>query len=123
MKTQDTYHKKAMTQIAVRFHNESDAEIIAKIKSQPNQADYIRKLVRLDLEKKILHYSVYTTDSAWENEWFCGDYDDLAEAIKTAKELNARYVKVHEKCNRVIVYENRDDESGEDGEIVFDIGQ
>lgn len=123
MKTQDTYHKKAMTQIAVRFHNESDAEIIAKIKSQPNQADYIRKLVRLDLEKKVLHYSVYSTDSAWENEWFHGDYDDLAEAIKAAKIAHEHDVKCHEKCNRYIVYENRDDDNGEQGEIVFDIGQ
>ena len=40
-----------MTSIAIRLHNENDADVIARIKAQPNQADYIRSLVRADVEK------------------------------------------------------------------------
>ncbi len=40
-----------MTSIAIRLHNENDAKVIARIKAQPNQADYIRRLVLEDIER------------------------------------------------------------------------
>lgn len=38
--------KKTMTQIAVRFHNEYDSDVIAYLDAAPNKADFIRQLVR-----------------------------------------------------------------------------
>lgn len=48
---QNEYQKRSMTAMTIRFHNETDAEVIRKIKNQPNQADYIRSLVKADIEK------------------------------------------------------------------------
>lgn len=38
--------KKTMTQIAVRFHNENDKDVIAYLESVPSKADFVRKLIR-----------------------------------------------------------------------------
>ena len=46
---QNAYQKRAFTALTIRFHNENDADVLAKIKSQKNKADYIRKLVRADI--------------------------------------------------------------------------
>ncbi len=44
------YKRKAMTPFTVRFHNVSDAEVIAKLKNVDNRCDYIRQLVLEDLK-------------------------------------------------------------------------
>lgn len=45
------YLEKNTKAFCFRFMSESDADVIAKINSVPNKADYIRKLIRADLEK------------------------------------------------------------------------
>lgn len=45
------YLEKSTKAFCLRFMSESDADVIAKINSVPNKADYIRKLIRADLEK------------------------------------------------------------------------
>lgn len=37
--------------INVRFNNVTDADVLARIDEVPNKADYIRKLIRADIEK------------------------------------------------------------------------
>ncbi len=48
---QNAYQRRAMTQVAIRFHNESDADILKKLGSVENKADYIRKLIREDIAR------------------------------------------------------------------------
>lgn len=51
LKSQAKYQKASMTAINVRFHNVSDREVIEKLKSVPNKADYIRQLILTDINK------------------------------------------------------------------------
>ena len=48
---QNAYQRRSMTQVAIRFHNESDADVIEKLGSVPNKADYIRRLIREDIAR------------------------------------------------------------------------
>ena len=45
------YRKKATTTFHIRYHNVYDAQIIDKLKSQDNKTDYIRQLIKKDIEK------------------------------------------------------------------------
>lgn len=49
---QDRWKKANTTAMMIRWVNKSDADIIQKLKSVPNKADYIRQLIRADIEKK-----------------------------------------------------------------------
>lgn len=46
------YQKTTATRINLVFRNDSDSEIISKIKSVPNKTDYIRQLVLNDINSK-----------------------------------------------------------------------
>ncbi len=41
-----------MTQVAIRYNNINDADILEKLNEVPNKADYIRQLIRADLSSK-----------------------------------------------------------------------
>ena len=43
--------KKTMTAFTFRFHNENDQQVLEKLQSVPNKADYIRQLVLEDIKK------------------------------------------------------------------------
>lgn len=45
------WRKKHTKMISIRFNVETDADVLNKIASVSNKADYIRKLVRSDMEK------------------------------------------------------------------------
>ena len=45
------YNKAHMTRISVALHNVSDIDIIEKLNSVPNKVDYIRQLIRADINK------------------------------------------------------------------------
>lgn len=47
-KRQNEYKKANMITISIRYHKFNDKDVIDWIKQQPNQADYIRQLVRAD---------------------------------------------------------------------------
>lgn len=47
-KRQNEYKKANMITISIRYHKVNDKDVIDWIKQQPNQADYIRQLVRAD---------------------------------------------------------------------------
>lgn len=44
------YVKANQKNIQIRLNKQKDADVIARIESQPNKADYIRRLVRADME-------------------------------------------------------------------------
>lgn len=46
------YKSRAQTPFTIRFHNINDADVINKLKTVPNRCDYIRKLVRNDIQKE-----------------------------------------------------------------------
>lgn len=50
-KAQIKYNKKAKTQFSLSFHNVNDADIIEKLKGVKSKNDYVRQLIRKDLEK------------------------------------------------------------------------
>ena len=123
---QDDYHKSSMTCISVRFHNENDADVIGEIKSQPSQADYLRRLIRKDIEKRKesksmeKRYTIWSTDnkgSDWENEWLRDSADTEEEAIAKADDMHYRSKEVYrEKSSLFVVWHNHD---GPDAEIVY----
>lgn len=45
------FHKENYIQIHVRFRKTSDSDVIEKLNSVPNKADYIRQLVLDDIAK------------------------------------------------------------------------
>lgn len=47
----DDYHRRAMRVVALRFHKRSDKDILDRIDSQANKTDYIRQLIRKDIEE------------------------------------------------------------------------
>lgn len=51
LETVARYHAKATRCINVRYHNVNDKEILEKLDSVPNKADYIRKLILADIRK------------------------------------------------------------------------
>lgn len=50
-KRDQAWKKEHMTMICTRFHNANDADVIEKLKSVPNKVDYIRQLIRADINK------------------------------------------------------------------------
>ena len=51
LKATAKYHKTHMTGINLRFHNQSDQDVIEKLNSVKNKTDYIRQLIRADIQK------------------------------------------------------------------------
>lgn len=51
-KAHEEYHRRAMKKFGFRFHKENDKEVIEKIESQTNKADYIRQLILQDIAKE-----------------------------------------------------------------------
>ena len=47
----NNYKKRAYKCMAFRFHNENDADVIAKLNSVDNKLGYIKRLIREDIEK------------------------------------------------------------------------
>lgn len=43
---------RTMKAISIRFHKVNDADVIAMLDQQENKADYIRQLIRADIESK-----------------------------------------------------------------------
>ena len=46
------FHKKNYRRFSILFRNESDYEMIQKLESQPNSTDYLRHLIRADIERE-----------------------------------------------------------------------
>lgn len=49
---QERWKRENTTTTIIRWMNKGDADIIEKLQSVPNKADYIRQLIRADIEKK-----------------------------------------------------------------------
>lgn len=49
---QRKYDKENAVQIAIRFYTPSDDDVIERIRSVENKTDYIRQLIRKDIEEK-----------------------------------------------------------------------
>lgn len=47
----DRYHREQMTPIAFRFSNKNDKDILDHLSKQKNKSDYIRQLIRADMNK------------------------------------------------------------------------
>ena len=45
------YKKRAQKPYMIRLHKVNDADVIAQLEKQPNKTDYIRQLVRKDIEQ------------------------------------------------------------------------
>lgn len=45
-------NKKVSIQMLFRFQKATDMDVVNKIKTQPNKVDYIRRLVRADIERE-----------------------------------------------------------------------
>lgn len=43
------YHQRAMKLFSFRFHNVSDAKVIARLEAQKNKTDYVRELILRDI--------------------------------------------------------------------------
>ncbi len=52
LKYNENYTKENTTLIAIRMQNKKDMDVIKKINSMPNKAEYIRQLVRADMQAK-----------------------------------------------------------------------
>lgn len=51
-KSQLRYNKRSKTQFSICFHNVNDADVIEKLKSiEGSRQDYIRQLIRQDIER------------------------------------------------------------------------
>ena len=50
-KREQAWKKANTTRINVTFFNSTDADVIEKLKSVPNKVDYIRQLIRADINK------------------------------------------------------------------------
>lgn len=48
-KYDNKFHEEHYSRQYIRFNNEKDADVIEKLNSVPNKADYIRQLVRKDI--------------------------------------------------------------------------
>lgn len=49
---QSAYKKRAYKMYAIRYHVKNDADVISRLESVDNKADYIRRLIREDIERK-----------------------------------------------------------------------
>lgn len=52
-RAKNNYNKRRMTQLAIRFHNENDADIIMQLGKQENKLRYIKRLIREDIEREL----------------------------------------------------------------------
>lgn len=50
--TMNKYNNENTTQIALRFMNKSDADVIEKLKSVGSKVQYVRQLIRDDIAKE-----------------------------------------------------------------------
>lgn len=50
-KRDQAWKRENATRINVTFFNATDADVIEKLKSVPNKVDYIRQLIRADINK------------------------------------------------------------------------
>lgn len=48
-KRENEYKKRSMRLVSIRFHKASDADVLARLDSVPNKADYVRTLIRKDI--------------------------------------------------------------------------
>lgn len=48
---QERYTAKSIKTVGLRFNIENDADVLAKLASVDNMTDYVRRLVREDLQK------------------------------------------------------------------------
>ncbi|MDR2091117.1 MAG: hypothetical protein LBP62_05640 [Clostridiales bacterium] len=51
---QERYHKKFRKDKLIPFFTHTEADLLAKIESEPNQSGYIKRLIREDIEKEKL---------------------------------------------------------------------
>lgn len=49
---QDRWKRENTTSMLIRWMNKGDADIIQKLQEVPSKADYIRNLIRADIEKE-----------------------------------------------------------------------
>lgn len=88
-KQQQEYKKKNMTQFKVSWHNVSDADIIQKLDSVPNKADYVRQLIRADIEREEDNMENYKIKPEYYDLWGCTEDTaiiDRAEIERLAEE-------------------------------------
>lgn len=45
------YYRRTTKQFKVQFRNEADSDIIEKMNSVPSKTDYLRKLIKKDIEE------------------------------------------------------------------------
>lgn len=45
------YYRRTTKQFKVQFRNEADSDIIEKLNSVPSKTDYLRKLIKKDIEE------------------------------------------------------------------------
>lgn len=50
--TYSKYHKKSFKNYHIAFHLANDAEVIAKLEEVPNKIDYIRSLIKRDINEE-----------------------------------------------------------------------
>ena len=47
----EAWDKENTVRVGVKFNRHTDAELIAKVQSEPSAAGYIKKLIRKDIKK------------------------------------------------------------------------
>lgn len=52
IKAREKYQKNNTTSIAIRFMNNTEADLLEKLNSVDNKAGYIKRLIREDIEKE-----------------------------------------------------------------------
>lgn len=52
IKAREKYQKNSTTSIAIRFMNNTEADLLEKLNSVDNKAGYIKRLIREDIEKE-----------------------------------------------------------------------
>lgn len=52
MKATSEWQKKHIRQVKVNFNLDTDSDVLAKLDSVPNRAEYLRGLIRADIAKK-----------------------------------------------------------------------
>lgn len=51
-KRNERWNKANLVTVTVRYHHVNDADVIEKVNSVPNKADYIRQLIRADIKRQ-----------------------------------------------------------------------
>ena len=76
------FHKENYVRLCVRFRKTSDSDVIEKLNSVPNKADYIRQLVLDDIAKTKQNWNL----SLWFLKVYSIDSDSLKNINYTCKE-------------------------------------